>query len=117
MLSDGVVDESGKNSGYNVFDRHKQRVQELRHRTSSMGFDAGVCLFDTLWQKFRRGTNSLHHTNEYEDAIVHWKKAQRKSRQMEQHGAKSGKSQRWTNNLDGLRARTESSGSSQIHHC
>ena len=96
--------DPGKNRGHNGFNRHEQRVQELRHRASSMGVVAGISIHHAVADVSVRGTDRLHHTNEYTDAIVHGKNTQRKSRQMEQQRAKSGKSQRWTNDLDGLRA-------------
>ena len=69
-----------------------------------MGVDAGIFIQYAFAEVSVRGTDRLHHTIEYEDAINHRKQTQRKSRQIEQHRAKSGKSQRWTNDLDGLRA-------------
>ena len=104
LISDGRIDEPWKNSEHNEFNRYEQRVQEIRHRRSSMGVDAGMSIHNTTAEASVRGTDRLHHTNEYEDDIVHRKKTQLKIRQMEQHRAKFGKSQRWTNDLDGLRA-------------
>ena len=104
VISDGGIDEPGRNCRLNDFNRHEQRVQELRHRRISMRVEAGMSVYHAMREVSVRGTDCLHHTNEYEDAIVHWKKTQQKFRQMEQHRAKSGKWQRWTNDLDELRA-------------
>ena len=57
-----------------------------------MGVDAGISTHHAMAEVSMRGTDRLHQTNEYEDAIIHRKKTQRESRQMEQHRAKSGKS-------------------------
>ena len=32
VVSDGGIDELGKNCGHNGFNRHEQFIQELRHR-------------------------------------------------------------------------------------
>ena len=49
-----------------------------------MGVVAGISIHHAVADVSLRGTDRLHHTNEYKDAIVHGKNTQRKSRQMEQ---------------------------------
>ena len=41
VILDGGVDEPRKTPGYNDFDRHKQRVQELGRGKSSVRVDDG----------------------------------------------------------------------------
>ena len=65
VLSDGGIDELGKNCGLNVFTRHDQSVQELRHRRSSLGFDAGMSIHHAMVGILVRGSDRLYHANEY----------------------------------------------------
>ena len=62
----GGIDEPRKNSGYD----------ELRRGRRSVGFDDGMPIHHAMAETKVRGTDRLHHTDEHEDAIVHWKKAQ-----------------------------------------
>ena len=76
VISDGVIDELGKNCGLNVFTRHDQSVQELKHRRSSLGFDADMSIHYAMAEISVRGTDRFYHANEYEEAIIHRKKTQ-----------------------------------------
>ena len=48
MVSDGGIDEPGKNFGHNGFNRHEQLIQELRHRGSSMAVVAGMSIHHAM---------------------------------------------------------------------
>ena len=63
ILSHGGIDEPRKNSGYNDFDKHKQRFQELRRGRSSVGVDDGMPIHHAMAKNKVRGTDRLHHTD------------------------------------------------------
>ena len=48
VISDGGVDKPRKNPGHSDFDWHKQRVQELRRRRSSVGIDDGMSIHHAM---------------------------------------------------------------------
>ena len=61
--------------GHNDFIRHKQRVQELRLKRSSMGVNAGMPVHHSVAEVLVCCTDHSNHTNECENAIVHRKKS------------------------------------------
>ena len=100
IFVNGRFDEPRKNSGHNDSYRHVQCVQERGRRRSSMRLDDGMPIYHAMAENWVRDTVRLHHTDEHENAIVDRNKTQWISHQMEQHCAKSGESQSWTNDPD-----------------
>ena len=78
IVSDGGIDEPGKNCGHNDYDsnRHKQLVQELGCRRSSMGVNAAMPVYHSMAKVSVFATDRLHHTVEHENTIVLRKKTQ-----------------------------------------
>ena len=54
-ISHGGIDEPRKNSGYNDFDRHKQRFREFRRGRSSVGVDDGMPIHHAMAENKVRG--------------------------------------------------------------
>ena len=73
VVSDGGIDEPGRNCGHNDFKRQEKGVQKLRHRRSSIGVNSGMSIHENLAEVSLRGTDHMHHNIDYEDAIFHRK--------------------------------------------
>ena len=78
IVSDGGIDEPGKNRGniYYNSNRHKQLVQELGCRRSSMGVNAAMPVYHCVAKISVCATDRSHHTVEHENTIVLREKTQ-----------------------------------------
>ena len=81
-----------------------------------MGINDGMPIYHYLAEVQVRGADCLHLSDEHENASTDGKEAQRKGHQTEKYSEKSGESQCWANDPDGLRTSGESHGSNQIHY-
>ena len=107
IRSDGGIDEPGKKVDVMIL-IGMNKVSRSSDTEEAQWEAILERLFTTLWQKFQCAvlivcTIPMSTRTLSSDAII-WKKTQQKSRQMEKRRAISGKSQRWTNDLDRLRA-------------